>query len=157
MGIFKFNLQTVLEQRRSEEDAAQRELAKLLRENMVLETQLRGVQETVREDRSCMAGALAGAVDVARLRQHAAHASQVSARSHQFAVRMQGLRHQIDTARARLLAASKRRKAIERLHEKRYAAWHAQQQRRAVREADELGTQSHLRRLFQVETVSGGV
>ena len=152
MATFHFNLQAELDKRRSVEDAAQQGLAKVLRENLILQTQLSEMRESVYSDRARLAGALAGAVNVQQIQRHATHAGQVQLRSGQMVTRIAELDQQAAAARSRLAEASKRRKAIERLRDKQWAKWRAGQQRRQASELEDLITIAHVRRLLGLAT-----
>jgi flagellar protein FliJ len=137
MSPFTFNLQTLLEQRRESEDAAQRELAKLLREHMVLQTQLRSMSEAVRHERAGLSSALTGQVDVGRAHQYAAHVGQVQVRSRQIVSRIAELEGLIVGARQRLAEASREHRAIQRLRERQYHRWRLEVHRRQMVESDD--------------------
>src|SRR5205085_363551 len=105
---------------------------------LIIENQLRSMQETISTDKRQMAGALAGSVDVRRIRQHAAHAGQVAVLARQMAARLMILHKQIDLSRAKLLEAAKARKAIELLRDKQLARWKREQDKKEAGVMDEL-------------------
>lgn len=141
MAKFRFKLESVLAQRQRVEDERQRELAKLLRERFILETELRHMQEAITADKVEMSGELVGRVDVGRIRAHANHANQVTLRAQQIAVRMMGLEKQIEAARGKLLDATKGRKAIELLKDKQLKRWQTELDRRERETLDEMAVQ----------------
>jgi flagellar FliJ protein len=151
MARFIFKLQAVLRQRRIIEDQRKKALADLLRQRVGLENELRDMQTAIRDDKSRMTGALIGRVDVRRIRQHASHVAQTTARAHTIVLRLSGLHHQIDHARAALLRAARDRKAIELLRDRQHRRWLAEQNRREAAALDELATQTHGRKLQEVE------
>lgn len=146
MAVFNFKFESVLTHRRRTEDQRQRELAQLLRQKMILESQLRSLQQRITDDKNSMAGSLLGPVNVNRIRQHAAHSMQVTSRAQQIAVKLLAIHRQIDQSRAALLEATKARKAIELLRDRHYNRWRGEQQRRETAELDEIATQAHGRR-----------
>ena len=146
MAAFQFKLDPVLRHRRIVEDERQRELARLLRERMILETQLRSTQESIGEDKRHMSGALSGRVDVERVRAHAAYAGQAAMQARQIAVKLVALHRQAEQARAALLDAARGRKAVERLREKQHRRWAERLRRRETAELDEMATQGYGRR-----------
>ena len=146
MAMFEFQYEPVLHHRKVLEELKQRDLAKLLREKLIIESQLRSMQETITTDKRQMAGALTGTVEVRRIRQHAAHAGQVAVLARQMAARLMILTKQIELTRAKLLEAAKARKAIELLREKQFARWQREQDKKEAAVIDELATQSYARR-----------
>lgn len=137
MRAFTFDLQAALNQRRQGEDEAQRELARLLREQMVLQTQLRSIRDTVDGDRAVLAPSLAGTLGVARLQRHASFAMQAGTRVGQIVARLADLDRAAASARHRYVEAAKRRKAIERLHDKQLGRWQLARRRREAVEMEE--------------------
>lgn len=140
MTRFNFEYESVLEHRRKMEDLAQHDLAKLLRERMVLENMLRTLDQAVREDHAALARSLVGMVDVTRAQRHATFATQTAMRHRQITGRMEALAPRIEAARHRLRDAMKQRKAIERLRDKRQRLSQTQQRRREYAERDGLVT-----------------
>jgi len=145
MAKFAFKLEPLLAHRRHVEDEHQRALAQLLREKLILETQIRNHQSTISDDKQTMSSALVGQVNVDRIRQHAAHSGQVAVRLQQIAYRLLHLNRSIEEARKTLLEAVKQRKAVELLREKQFKRWKQAQDRREAAELDEIGTQIYMR------------
>ena len=143
MAAFHFRLDPVLRHRRIVEDERQRELARLLRERMILEAQLRSTQEGISDDKQRMGGALVGRVDVGRVRAHAAYAGQAAVRAQQIAMKLMALHRQAEQARSALLEAVRGRKAVERLKEKQHRRWLERRKRHETAELDELATQAY--------------
>jgi len=146
MARFEFKLEPLLRHRRRLEDQAQRELAKLLRQKMIFEQQLRSMQQTITDDKRTMAASLVGHVDVERIRNHGSHVNQVTLRARQIAARMVGLLRQIDQGRAKLIEAMKQRKAIDLLRQRQFDKWQRDLDRRENAMLDELATQAYARR-----------
>ncbi len=145
MAGFHFKLEAVLKHRRMIEEQKQRDLAKLLRQQHIYQSQLRDLQQTVTDDKRSMAESLTGQVNVQRIRSHAHHAGQVTMRIQTLARELLLLGRRIDAARAELVEATKAREAIDRLRQKQYDRWRKEQDRREARELDELGTQRFVR------------
>ncbi len=150
MARFEFKMEPLLTHRRRLEDERQRALAVLLREKLILETQLRNQQQSISEDKQRLSGALAGRVDVDSIRRHAAHNHRLAVRAQQIAIRLFELTRQIEAARVALVEATKQRKAIELLRDKRFDRWRKRQQRKATAELDELATQKYGRKRREV-------
>lgn len=152
MAAFQFKFETVLTHRRRQEDERQRELAQYLRQKLIIESQLRSLQQTITDDKSRMTDALTGRVDVDRIRQHANHAAQATGRAQQIAVKLLALHRQIERSRSVLLRAVKQRKAIELLRERHLRRWQREQDRRETAELDDLSTQAYTRDLMKARS-----
>ena len=143
MARFQFKLDPVLFKRRAEEDGCQRDLAKSLRQRMVLRDQLRMMQQAIGQSKQQLAGGLQGQVDVSQVLQFAQYSGQVTHRAHAFVVRLSVVEKQIDAGRNRLMEATRARKALEILRDRRYQQWRRQTQRREDAQMDELAVQRH--------------
>lgn len=152
MAVFEFKFESVLKQRRRVEDKHQRELAQLLRQKMIFESELRQLQQRITDDKASMTDSLRGHVNVGRIRQHAAHSAQVTGRAQQIAVKLLAMHRQIEQARGTLLEATRARKSIELLRDRHYNRWRREQQRRETAELDEIATQAYGRRLGATAT-----
>ncbi|NJN51387.1 MAG: hypothetical protein HC809_05995, partial [Gammaproteobacteria bacterium] len=82
MPTFAFKLETILQQRRNSEDQRQRELAKLLRERMILLDQLRSIQSTITCSKGDLRQSLTGTVDLVQVSQFARFSAQATGRAH---------------------------------------------------------------------------
>jgi flagellar protein FliJ len=142
---FTFRFQTLLKQRQREEDHRQRDLAKLLRQQMILQTQLRDMQETISGSKQNMAEALVGRVDLDQVAGFTRYSAQVQQRGMAIVVRLASLQKQIVAAREHLIEASQGRKALELLHDRQFAQWQHEQRRMETRRLDELATQHYVR------------
>lgn len=148
MPKFTFKLEPVLKQRRRNEDQRQRDLAKLLRRRMILEGQIRQMQQTITESKRQLGGALCGKVALDRVGQFARYSGQVTQRAHAIVGELAKLENQIQTARAVLLEATRKRKALELLRNRQLARWKQQQQRREDARLDELNVQRYARSMM---------
>ena len=151
MARFVFQLEPLLKHRQMIEDQAQRALAMGMRQRMILESELRRHQETIRDDKQLMGQSLMGRVDVPRIRQHAMHVGQVEVRAQGIGFRMVELHHRIEQARRELVGAMQQRKAVELLRDKQFRRWEREQNRRETSRLDELATQLHVRRVSEGE------
>lgn len=145
MATFQFRFETVLRQRRMIEDERQRDLAKLYRRRMILQNQIRHMQDTIRESKHELSDTLVGQVDLSRVGQFAAYSGQVASRAHEIVRELAKIEQEVDSARARLIEASRGRKAIELLRERHLAVFRTEQRRREERELDEVATQQYTR------------
>ncbi len=146
MPGFIFKFEPVLNQRKIVEDERQRELAQLLREQMIIERRLRDMQQEISQDKQSMQGVLVGRVDVSRIRGHAAHANRMTVSAQQMAVKLFSIHKQVETSRQRLTKAMADRKAIELLRDKQLARWRSEMDRRQTAELDDLSAAAYIRR-----------
>ncbi len=151
MAKFSFKLDPVLFKRRVEEDRCQRDLAKSLRQRMILRDQLRLIQQTITHSKQELSEDLSGRVDVTRVLQFARFSGQVTHRAHAFVTRLAGVEKQIEADRQSLIEATRARKALEILRDRQYRRWRKQVQRREEAQLDEFAVQRHIR-LHSTET-----
>lgn len=152
MASFQFKFETVLRHRQLVEDECQRELAKHLRGRMIFQDELRRLQGTIRDAKHQLGDHLVGKVDLDRVSGFARYSGHVTVRAQQLVQRVQQLEKHIDAARARLLDATRQRKALELLRDEHRAQWQAEQQRRETIELDELATQRYIRDVLMEQT-----
>ena len=150
MARFKFKLEALLKHRLRLEEERQRELAQLLRQKLIIETQLRNQQQSISQDKQQMAGSLTGQVDVRRIRQHAAHVGRAAVHAQRIAFRLLELNQLISKARSALNEAVVDRKAIEVLRDRHHEQWKLREKRIEAAQLDEAASQAWLRRLREV-------
>jgi flagellar FliJ protein len=146
MARFEFRLEALLTHRRQVEKDKQRRVAIVQQEIQVI---VRQIQETqariVAENRTLGAKELTGPLDM----QYIAHEKRFVGNLHvKIVLAMQKLAAVEQTlagARAELLAAARDRKVIEKLREKQWARWRADQERKEAAVIDEIGTQIAMR------------
>ena len=146
MAKFQFKLNPLLKHRQRIEDDKQRVLAQLLRQKLIIETQLRNQQQSITTDKHQLGEALTGQVDVESIRRHAAHSNRMSINAQRIAFSLFELGRKIEKARAELIEATRQRRAIELLRDKQERRWRIELDRRETAEIDELATQGHARR-----------
>ena len=151
MAGFRFRLETVLRQRRMVEDERQRELAKLLRQRMILHDQLRAMQQSIRGSKAALSDGLVGVVDMDRVANFARYSGQVAARPQGLVIRLAELEKQVKGAQERLLEAVRARRALELLRERQWQAWQQQEERREVARTDEMTVQRYARVLAETD------
>jgi flagellar FliJ protein len=145
MAGFQFKLQPVLKVRQAAEDRCQRELADIMRRRNAAHDRLREMQQTIVESKHALATGLVGAVNVSHIGQFARYSAQVRVRAQTLLRELAGIEREVNAARARLLEATRARKALELLRDKQQARWELERRRREAVEMDELGTQSFIR------------
>ncbi|MCP4068103.1 MAG: hypothetical protein GY741_07470, partial [Phycisphaeraceae bacterium] len=103
-----------------------------------LEDGLRRRQSQIGEARSQLRGRLEGRIDASSLRGQA-NASLAEMRDAQRVVlELAGIHRRLETLREGLRAASRARRAVEILKERRFEAWRREQDRREQAELDEM-------------------
>jgi len=148
MPRFRFRFATLLRHRRRLELQAKRDLAVHLRTKMILEGQLRGMQQSITAAKQDMAAGLVGKVDVDALRRIGAHGSHVQLRGQRIVVKLAQVERQAHQSRAALLDATRQRKALELLRQRHFEAWKTEQARRETNELDDRATGAFVRRLM---------
>lgn len=140
MAKFIFRLEAVLRARLAEERARQLALAAIERERVEIEDQIRECQSQISRERGEMRDRLGGAgpVMLREVRMQAHAALHASARAQQAVLRLAGVHRRLDAARRELLEATTRRKAVERLRERRLEEWTTQQKYIEAAAIDEL-------------------
>ena len=147
MAGFSFRLETVLKQRMTIEDQRQRDLAQVMRERMILEGQLRQMQQTISESRQQLADGLVGRVDLGGVSNFARYSAQARLRAQAIVARLAGIEKRVAAARQLLVEAMRDRKAMEILRDREYARWRRSEAQREAAELDEVGTQGYLRQV----------
>lgn len=148
MAKFVFQFEAVLRHRQHLEDQRQRELAQHMRGRMILQEQLRGMQQTIRESKRELGAGLVGRVDLDSISLFARYSGHTAVRAQQLVRKLAEVEKQIDASRGALLEATRQRKAMELLRDRQLAAWREERDRREAAELDELATQRYTRRLM---------
>lgn len=138
MAKFIFKFEALLNHRRLVEDQRQRELAQHLRGQMILQEQLRAMQQTIRQSKRQLGAGLIGRVDLAAISQFAGFSGHTAMRARQIVARLAEIDKQVHAARQSLLDAARQRKALELLRDRQHDAWRRERQRREDAELDDL-------------------
>ena len=147
MARFVFELETLLRVRIREEQEKQGTVAVLERERHALESRIRQYHAQMSHERREIAHQMhAQRVDMRQVSRQAGAASALHMQAQREALSLAGVLKRLEVARSELLEASKRRKAVEMLKDRRYEAWRAEHDRRENLELDELGVMSAARR-----------
>lgn len=147
MAGFQFRFEAVLQHRSTLEDLCQRDLAKELRQRMILQDQLRQMQQTIVASKRELGGALTGRVEMPRIAHFARYSGQATQRAHAMVTRLALIEQRIDQARRNLVDATRNRKAIEILRRRHHQQWLRGQERRETVELDDLALQAYGRRI----------
>ena len=145
MPTFRFKYQAVLRQRQAAEEQCQRELARHMHHQGVLQKQLSRMEHAVSDSKQQLQSSLVGHVDVDQIRGFARYAGQVHFEAQRAAQQLEEIDHRINKARADLAEAMRQRKAMELLRDRHYEQWLAEQKRQEMVELDELAVQRYAR------------
>ena len=149
MARFVFRYHTLLKQAAAEENLRQRDLAGLLRLQMVMHGQLRQMQQTISDAKRELGEKLVGSVDLDAVRGVARFSGDSTSRGRQIVQKLAGLDQQITQARAVLADAMRKRKSLELLRDKDRLAWEQRERRRETAELDEIAAQAFARRMLE--------
>ncbi len=145
MPRFTFELQALLDLRRSRERDRQLAVARIERERLEIESQLSACQRELSAHKADLRDALApaspqSAIDPRSVRLQAASSLSAQARAQRLAISLAGLYRRLESSRADLRAATTARRAVETLKERRRLQWLTDQRRREAAELDDLAT-----------------
>jgi flagellar export protein FliJ len=146
MARFVFRLEPLLRARRRAEEEAQLAVAQLQRQRMALEEALRGYQRKISHGKESLRGALTGPIDIRALRLEAGASLHLARTAQQVVLELAGLDKRQAAARAGLIEARKRRRALELLKEQRYEQWKRQLDKAETAQIDELVTNAAARK-----------
>jgi flagellar export protein FliJ len=141
MAKFVFKLQSLLKQRKREEQECQRLLAEQAAVVNAAEEAVRQINESVHSGHDEVRRHLMGKLDMSFL---AAHRRFMGAMQRQVAELLQKVvvaKKKLEEARIKLADAAKRRKAIEKLRETQLKRWQLDQARKETALSDEIGNQ----------------
>jgi flagellar FliJ protein len=142
MPKFRFKLEPVLEARRRAEQEKQRRVAELERQRRELEDTLRRHQQFIASGKQSLATQLVGSLQLDSLRGHASSTIQLMRRAHRVLLELAGVHKRLESARAELIGATRDRRAVELLRERRFAEWKRKLERAENAALDELAVQS---------------
>lgn len=140
---FAFKLEPLLEHRRRIERDHRVAVASIEAERAAIESEMRDLGARADRSRAGLRDALApggGAVDAHAARWQAASAMSLDARARQLAVKLAGVLKRLEAARVLLVDASKDRRAVERLRERRYEAFCAEVARGEAATLDDMNS-----------------
>lgn len=142
MPRFTFQLHGVLRQRRQAERDLQRVLAEKLAILQQLTDELRRMDaEVQRATEDLRQNRLTGPIDLSFIAAHRRYNLAMQRRAVDQARRIVAAQQAVEAARVELAEAAKRRKAIEKLRERRFEAWKADLLRRETQQLDEVAMQ----------------
>ncbi|MHC5006805.1 MAG: flagellar export protein FliJ [Planctomycetota bacterium] len=146
MAKFVFRLEPLLKARRRAEQNEQRAVAEIERQRMALEDMLRAHQRNISHGKETLRGSLAGTLDMRALRLEAGAGLHLVRKAQQVVLQLAGLGQRQETARAKLIEATKRRRALELLKERRFEQWKKRLDKAETAQIDELVTNAAARK-----------
>jgi flagellar FliJ protein len=148
MAQFVFQLEGVLRHRERLEKERQRDLAIAQAEMMRLEGELTALNQQVRQSTTDVReNHLVGRLDMGYLAAHRRYMLGMQRKALALAQRMAAQQRQVEEAQKALMEASKQRKIMEKLKERRQRNWAAAMAFREAGALDELTTQMSYRDL----------
>ena len=126
--------------------ARQIAVADLERQRLDLEDSLRRQQQFISAGKRSLQDRLLGSVDITALRMHAGSTIQLMRRANQIVLELAGVYKRLDAARGELIEATKDRRAIELLRERRFEQWKAAINKAEDAAIDELAVQAAARK-----------
>lgn len=142
MARFHFELEGVLRQRKNAEQVAQREYATATQALVTLQEQLRRLDEGVKAVADDMrANHLTGVLDVNMIAAHRRYVVAMERNALELARQIAEAQANVQKAHAKLVDAARQRKTIEKLKDKQFERWIADQYKRENADLDEAGMQ----------------
>lgn len=141
MAKFTFQLAPVLKARRAAEQERQIAVAKLERIRMDIEGAIRRRQELLTASKRELRSSLIGRVNTLDLRSAAASSMRVMGQAQKLVLELAAVHKRLEAARAELIEATKQRRAVELLRDRRFAEWKREQDRKENAFVDELAVQ----------------
>jgi flagellar protein FliJ len=142
MARFKFKLAGVLRHRRQIEQQKQRDLAVAQAQVRQTESELRALNDSMQTtSEDVRRNRLVGKLDLGFLAAHRRYLVAVQQKGRALAQRLLLQQRSVDAARQVLAEAAKQRKIIEKLRERRWEEWVAEQGRKETAELDEISQQ----------------
>ena len=144
MARFVFELEALLRKRLHDERQQMGRVAEIERDRLAIESEIRGYQSTIVEEKRDLAGRLGaeqtegGGVDLRAVRMQANASIRLIDRAQRAVIRLKAVYDRLDAARLELIGMTTKRRAIELLREDRFAAWKIEQSRREQAELDEI-------------------
>ncbi len=137
MARFRFELEAVLQHRLRLEQEQQRVVAELESSRATLEGTIRSCQDGLVRERTEMRAMLESS-DIRGAKFQSGAAGRLVATAQRAVLELAGVHKRLEAARAALLEATKSRKAVELLKERRLEEWRYQQARREAEAIDEI-------------------
>lgn len=155
MPRFIFKLEGVLRQRKQIEQQRQRDVAMTQQQVSQLQAVLRELNQSLQAATEDMRNnRLIGKLDLAFLAAHRRYSLAMQRKGQGIVQRLAQLAKQVETQQKALIEATKRRKAIDKLKERRMTQWRDDLERREMTELDEITNQLFFSRRQTEDEVS---
>lgn len=145
MPTFRFELEPLLTARRQTEKSRQRAVAVIEQERQHIEVSLRAHQQQIHDSKHSMRSGLIGVVDAEQLRWLAAATMLQMREAQRLVLQLAGVHRRLEQARNELIEASRQRRAVELLRERRFEEWKAAQEKIETDAIDELAVMAAAR------------
>jgi flagellar FliJ protein len=146
MARFRFKLEPLLRARKLAEQRKQRAVAECEAQRMALEDALRRQQQFIVSGKQDLRDQLVGALDVSSMRAHAGATIQLMRKAERMVLELAGVHRRLDAARAELIEATRSRRAVELLKERRLQEFNKSIERAEAAALDELAVQAAARK-----------
>jgi flagellar export protein FliJ len=142
MKPFRFSLQSVRVIRERKEQVAQEHYAVASRDHELAAQQLRQANTELAASWEALCQQVSLGAAASDLRRARAWCAALETRQRERATELQKARYTLDTASRELMAATRERQAMDRLHDKQRAAYQLEAQREEQKVLDEMGLRS---------------
>ena len=143
---FTFRLQTLLELREQEQRQQQRQLAAILDQHQACQASIRSNQQRiVAENQVLRKKELTGALNLHYLAAHRRFLGNLQRRIYEELQNLVGIELQAQRARQQLLGASRKKRVLEKLKQRRVRSYQQAVNRAEIQAADELSLQQYAR------------
>jgi flagellar protein FliJ len=138
---FRFQLEPVLRQRLAVEREKQLAVGKLEQQRLMIEATIRRHQESLTASKTDLRSSLIGPVNVNDLRGTAASTMRIMSQAQKLVLELAAIHKRLQHARAELIEATKRRRAVELLRDRRFEQWKRKLNKAEDAILDELAVQ----------------
>ncbi len=150
---FKFRLETLLRLRERHLELMEAELARLLKELANAREAHDNKLDEVRQTDMELQEALRQGVTAERYQQMFQYLERIKGELSRLEQRVENLENQVHTARLRVAERHREKELVERLKQREYAAYRAEEQRQAQIEADDLSSMRFGRQKYEMDLV----
>lgn len=147
MAAFKFRLQKVLDYKQQVEDTKKQELFRLMKIFHEEEKVLIKLHELLLKKLSEFEEKQQGELDILELLFYSGYISRLNGEIEQQREKLKQLALQIEQKRGEVIAASKERRIMEKLREKKYKEFMKEESRREQKFLDEIGNNAFVRNM----------
>lgn len=147
MAAFKFRLQKVLDYKQQVEDTKKQELFRLMKIFYEEEKILHGFHELLLKKLSEFEEKQQGVLDVLELLFYSGFIARLNDDIDRQREKLKQLAKQIEQKREEVISASKERRIMEKLREKKYGEFMKEESRREQKFLDEIGNNAYVRNM----------